>query len=162
MPRPIFISPEINSRLDAIELDIKKARILRKALLSPAVSELYAAICLISPYTHIWHSTSSQSIYLSLTIGVPGFTITAAPELFHALEHISALTGVDPTSEGFPQMGTQAYLFDFTLSRVKTQITVYAALQEGSKACQRVVVATERVTRLVEQEVDEPVYKFVC
>lgn len=114
-------------------------------------------------YRAYWVATSyEETITLMLFLNVKGFTITAAPELVEFLEFLSDYYIAPPKSEDEPQYGSRSYIFKPEPGEYNLTVQVKAELDSNSENCQRIITGTQKTSKMVWVEVEEPIYQFKC
>lgn len=155
---------DLSFPLRSIEQHIAEQRTIRKYLMREQTKLFLSDLASWSD--HIWVSEFG-SIWLTLR-DQPGFTIEVNPKLFSILESISAYTEsfkhVELRSVDSPDDFQRQYIFSFYWRAVNFRIAVDCYLTKDNPTCKRVQVGTkiERQSRFVEQEIEIPVYKFIC
>jgi hypothetical protein len=102
-------------------------------------------------------STVSKWGYISIKLEVEAFLASVADNLVDAIEWLTEISCVDPTSTDLPGASLRIYNFDCNGIEIK----LYAKTVDNS-LCYRRVVGHKTVEKAAYVTVEEPVYEFVC
>lgn len=145
---------KLERELRSVERSIKHERKARKTLIRHA--NFFAE--LESKSSRLFYSISSSDVLVYPYLDVSGFTAESAPELFNFLEWLED-TLTFSVCRDLPDQGEREYIYQGPGFRV-----ILTASFNEADTCKRVIVGMKKstVSRLVEVEVDTPVYEFQC